>query len=683
MRPGPKDTGRPESDRGRAGTLALVVMTALCVSAIPVGVAGAAGAATATGVQSTTAATGVTSNTTDGTTIAVRQGDTCYEIDPLGDGSETVEEYYDYNISAGYSSLGTTDIQENQVSNLLVYEGAEGYSLVLVHDKYRNAPHGGVASMTFTGLPSDGEWAVEDDGYEGRDDQWNHEGSRTEVDWMWYENRSDGGAFRGLTASEDTSITIEPAFNEEAAAWGEWEASGTEEDRITEWRLHTSPDDYTSLDMDESVTISREACNQAPAAELSAEPEGAAVGESVRLNASNSTDDDGIAEFAWDFDGDGTVDLKTTTPHADYTYDETGEFEATVTVSDYDNATDTATTTVTVTEDGPDDGDENDGSDGNDGDDGDESDGDDGDETDGPDDVPQASLTGPATVTVGESVALDAGDSMDGDGIQSYGWNFDGDTSVDRTTTEATVETSFDEAGAYTVTVTVTDNNGNDATAEHEIEVEQADDGDESDGDIDVGGDGPDGPIIAPIDTGADDDANESDEANGSDDANGSGVSVAAIETTSGSVNEGDAIEVTIHLDEPAEEPDNLPMTISRQDENGTESVVEETEVAVPGNGTRNVSVSRTVDQPGEYRAAVQNQTAAFSVLAAPAGGADGEPLTEQGPATAEEPAQDPGGESTEASTPAETTSGNGPGFGATAAVIGVVLGGIRLARRD
>ncbi|WP_172824897.1 PKD domain-containing protein [Halorientalis sp. IM1011] len=442
------------------GTLVLALLLALCVVAVP---------------------TGATAASPDDVTITVEQGEDCYEIDPLGNGDETVEGFYDYDTSYNYSSNGTTHLQDNQVSNLLVYHGSEGYSLVLVHDKYGDAPYGGVTSMTFTGLPTDGEWAVEDDGYDGRDDQWNHQGSTSEVDWMWYENRNDGGAFRGLTASENVSITVDPAFNEEAATWGEWDASGNENDRIEEWRLYTGPDETTTLDMNQSVTISNSGCDAPPSAALTAQPETAAVDESVTLNASDATDDEGIAGYGWDFDGDGTIDLNTTTPTADYTYDSTGDYEATVTVRDYANNTDTATTTVTITEDG---GDSGDGDEEN-GDDGDGNDGDSGDGADGPDDTPMAALTGPTETTVGETVALDASASSDGDGIASYGWNFDGDTTVDRTTVEPTVETSFDESGTHTVTVTVKDENGNTATAEHTIEVGATDEG-------------PTGEIVAP-----------------------------------------------------------------------------------------------------------------------------------------------------------------------------------------
>ncbi|WP_424017922.1 PKD domain-containing protein [Halorientalis pallida] len=458
---------RTESAGGDCRPLVLLVVVALCVAVVPPSVA--AGATDTPTPASATAVGTASATSPEAVTITVEQGEECYRIDPLGNGTRTVEAFYDYNTSTNYSSTGTTELQDNQVSNLLIYHGSEGYSLVLLHDEYDDGPYGGVASMTFTGLPTDGEWAVEDDGYDGRDDTFDHQGTRSEIDWMWYGDRTDGGAFRGLTASESVSITIDPAFNEDAAAWGEWNASGNADDRVEEWRLFTGPDERTTLDRDANVTVNRGGCDQPPSAALSAEPATAAVDESVTLNASDATDDEGIRRYGWDFDGDGTVDLNTTAPTADYTYESTGDYGAAVTVWDYANNTATASTTVTVTENGSD-GDSDDGDSG----DGDESD--DGSETDGPDDVPVPAVSGPATAAVGETVTLDANASTDGDGIQSYGWNYDGDTTIDRTTTVPTTETSFDAAGTYTVAVTVSDENGNEATAEHVIEVGAADD---------------------------------------------------------------------------------------------------------------------------------------------------------------------------------------------------------------
>jgi len=107
------------------------------------------------------------------------QGDQVIPVEPM-QGDESVEEFYDYrhphvgsrdNPSWGrsFSSMGTTDIQQDDTSALMLYEGPDGVSLVAVHDKYyeeqAEGTTGGSVSWTVSGLPEDGEWAVIDDEY--------------------------------------------------------------------------------------------------------------------------------------------------------------------------------------------------------------------------------------------------------------------------------------------------------------------------------------------------------------------------------------------------------------------------------------------------------------------------------------------------------------------------------------
>jgi PKD repeat protein len=89
--------------------------------------------------------------------------------------------------------------------------------------------------------------------------------------------------------------------------------------------------------------------NLAPSAVLDYAPSNPTAGESVSFDASGSTDADGaIATYEWDFDGDGTVDATTADPRVTHAYAATGEYDATVTVSDGAGATDAATRTVAV-----------------------------------------------------------------------------------------------------------------------------------------------------------------------------------------------------------------------------------------------------------------------------------------------------------------------------------------------
>ena len=80
-----------------------------------------------------------------------------------------------------------------------------------------------------------------------------------------------------------------------------------------------------------------------PTANISATPTTAAVGEQVTFDATDSTASAGssITAYEWDFDGDGTAE--TTGATVTHTYDNSGSYEVSVTVTDATGATDTAT----------------------------------------------------------------------------------------------------------------------------------------------------------------------------------------------------------------------------------------------------------------------------------------------------------------------------------------------------
>jgi PGF-CTERM protein len=175
------------------------------------------------------------------------QGDQVIQVDPL-QGNESVEEFYDYRHphvgsrdnpfwGRQFSSVGTTEFQEDDQSTLLLYEGPDGVSFVGLHDKYHEeqaeGTTGGSVSWTITGLPENGEWAVIDDEYgwlaenETKDDIFlldsDHRAGAPGNDgtppgdadallsWVWLTGRSDGVAYRGL--DQDVSVTIDPEPN--------------------------------------------------------------------------------------------------------------------------------------------------------------------------------------------------------------------------------------------------------------------------------------------------------------------------------------------------------------------------------------------------------------------------------------------------------------------------------------
>ncbi|MFC7212590.1 PEGA domain-containing protein [Saliphagus sp. GCM10025334] len=87
-----------------------------------------------------------------------------------------------------------------------------------------------------------------------------------------------------------------------------------------------------------------------PEADLEAEPDEAAIGEEVLLDASGTEDPNDLdLIYHWDITGDGEIDIETVEPTVGWEFEEAGEYIVSVEV-DNGVETDTAETTVTVTE---------------------------------------------------------------------------------------------------------------------------------------------------------------------------------------------------------------------------------------------------------------------------------------------------------------------------------------------
>ncbi|MDF9745973.1 CARDB domain-containing protein [Natrinema salsiterrestre] len=226
----------------------------------------------------------------DADEYAVVQGDECYTIEPLGDGSQSVEEFYDYRTpnttpsSYSYSSFGTTHLQEDDTSSLFLYEGSDGISLVALHDQYNGSSPGGAVTMQFDGLPEDGEWVIEDDSYDGRYDEFDHSGDSSRITWAYTDGRNDGAAFRG-GLEDDLDLTIEPAFND-AADFRVYEGE------ITDWQVISATEDgheRTSLDMSEPIELRSGGCTSYAISDL--ETDGTVTaGDPVDITATVTND---------------------------------------------------------------------------------------------------------------------------------------------------------------------------------------------------------------------------------------------------------------------------------------------------------------------------------------------------------------------------------------------------------
>lgn len=169
--------------------------------------------------------------------------------------------------------------------------------------------------------------------------------------------------------------------------------------------------------------------NTAPTAAVTADPTSTTVGRVVQLDATGSTDAEtpnGLT-YDWDYgDGETAVDAGATPRHS---WVETGTFTVTVTVTDPDGLSDTATVDVVVDE-----------------------------ATNTP---PTAELSAtPATVDAGEDVTFDASASTDAETPDDlvYDWNFgDGTTMRDA---GPVVTHAYTRTGERTAYVLVTDTDG-------------------------------------------------------------------------------------------------------------------------------------------------------------------------------------------------------------------------------
>ncbi|MGZ5416909.1 MAG: PKD domain-containing protein [Nocardioides sp.] len=175
--------------------------------------------------------------------------------------------------------------------------------------------------------------------------------------------------------------------------------------------------------------------NAAPEADAVATPNPARIDQTVTLDARGSTDSDTAAQdldYSWDF-GDGGTTKDADGSVATVKYAEAGTYTATVTVTDPQGATDTATAGIVVDEEGS-----------------------------GENTAPTANAKAtPRKGLVGDTFTFDGSGSTDAESPNglTYSWNFDNGGPTQDATGKR-VSKSFGKAGVFDVTLTVTDPSG-------------------------------------------------------------------------------------------------------------------------------------------------------------------------------------------------------------------------------
>lgn len=240
------------------GKVVVVVMVVVTVSAIGLSMAPMADAQDGTPTPSEG-----TNNASE--TFAVKQGETCYTVTPMDDGTENVVSFYNYRTHGhGYSSRGTTDLQVQDTSQFFFYKGNGGLSLVFLHDKFsgNQTSGGGAVTLVMQGMPVTGGWTVKDDGYAGANDTFTFNKSMTTASWGWGGGRSDGGVYRAPPDDWEGEITIDPKFNKDANSYPypAWEGDGTM-NQVERWVVRSGNEDAHALNLYEEVKISPGNCN--------------------------------------------------------------------------------------------------------------------------------------------------------------------------------------------------------------------------------------------------------------------------------------------------------------------------------------------------------------------------------------------------------------------------------------
>ncbi|MDZ5812016.1 PKD domain-containing protein, partial [Halorubrum sp. AD140] len=169
---------------------------------------------------------------------------------------------------------------------------------------------------------------------------------------------------------------------------------------------------------------------------LAASPSNVTVGSDVTVSAPGDwTAGDEVVAYEWDLDDDGEYERETAAANATTAYDDAGERNVTLRLTDAFGASATSQTTVRANA------------------------------------PPTAAIEADEPGLTGESIALDAGDSEDTDGeVDAYEWDLDDDGAVEETGSTAAVD--FDDDGTYPISLTVTDDQGATDTVETNVTVE-------------------------------------------------------------------------------------------------------------------------------------------------------------------------------------------------------------------
>jgi len=257
----------------------------------------------------------------------VSQGPQKVQIVPLS-GPGSAKDFY--NLKDYHSSTG---LEEANTAVLFLYRNTATGAISLF--VLLSGPSGTAGKVTFSlsGVPASAKFVVQDDGSVDFREKWDLTPPTGTVHWEWDDTGSDGMVLGPL--GDQFSLTINPQFTSGITAVKFLSGDRTSPQKI-------------DLNLTDPIIIAGSP-NEPPVASFTTAPDKPHINESVTFDASSSHDPDGtISSYAWDFDGDGIFDQKTTDPVVTHTYAVSGTKNVTLRVTDNNGATTQVTEKVNI-----------------------------------------------------------------------------------------------------------------------------------------------------------------------------------------------------------------------------------------------------------------------------------------------------------------------------------------------
>ena len=243
-------------------------------------------------------------------------------------GSTSAVEFYQY-----VNNSPNTGFEAFETSLLIPYEAPSGVvSLIIVHDR-SGGDSGGNASLRISGLPRQALLALRDDPDDYRDEFY-FAPPEARLSWGWDRGRGDGAVITGIGKGD--SLTLRSNF-----------ISG-----ITSWELISDgPDGLIRIPLGLNSSINLSSVSRAgpfSSFTLSGHP---VKDTSILFDASDSySPEDSVAQYQWDFTGDGVYSTASSRPQVRHTFPKSGKHRVSLRVVDEDGRSTVSTRQIKVYE---------------------------------------------------------------------------------------------------------------------------------------------------------------------------------------------------------------------------------------------------------------------------------------------------------------------------------------------